>query len=157
MIRGIHHVALNTANLDRMLAFYRDVIGFEVVADVAWKDDAQIDSVVGLKGSAARQIMLRAGNAYLEPFEYTAPAAREGAPLRPCDRGYTHLCLDVVDIEAEHARLSQAGVHFQRKPGDFGEIRAVYGADPDGNIVEIQEILNADHAFAFPPHSPRGV
>ncbi len=156
MIRGIHHVALNTANLDRMLAFYRDVIGFEVVAEAAWRGDPQIDAVVGLKGSAARQLMLRSGNAYLELFEYSAPAARAADPLRPCDRGYTHLCLDVVDIDAEHARLSRAGVHFQRKPGDFGEIRAVYGSDPDGNIIEIQEILNADHAFAFPPRGARG-
>ncbi len=156
MIRGIHHVALNTANLERMLAFYRDVIGFEVVAEVSWKDNAEIDSVVGLHGSAARQIMLRAGNAYLELFEYSSPAAREDAPLRPCDRGYTHFCLDVVDIDAEHARLTQAGMHFQRKPGGFGEIRAVYGADPDGNVVEIQEISNPEHAFAFPPRSPRG-
>jgi catechol 2,3-dioxygenase-like lactoylglutathione lyase family enzyme len=155
VIRGIHHVALNTANLAGMLVFYRDVIGFEVVAEAAWKDDATIDGVVGLSGSAARQIMLRGGNAYLELFEYTAPAAREGEPLRPCDRGYTHLCLDVVDIDAEYARLTRAGVHFQRKPGDFGEIRAVYGKDPDGNVIEIQEILNAEHAFAFPPRAKR--
>jgi len=98
VIRGIHHVAINTANLERMLAFYRDVVGFEVVFESGWKDDAQIDSVVGLRGSAAKQAMLRAGNAYLELFEYSAPAARDAAPLRPCDRGYTHLCLDVTDI-----------------------------------------------------------
>jgi glyoxylase I family protein len=156
VIRGIHHVALNTANLERMLAFYRDVVGFEVVAELGWQDSPQIDEVVGLRGSAARQVMLRAGNAYLELFEYSAPAARDAEPLRPCDRGYTHLCLDVVDIEAEHARLTRAGARFERKPGDFGEIRAVYGKDPDGNVIEIQEILNAEHAFAFPPRAKRG-
>ena len=149
MIRGIHHVAINTANLERMLAFYRDVVGFEVVFESGWKDDAQIDSVVGLRGSAAKQAMLRAGNAYLELFEYSAPAARDAAPLRPCDRGYTHLCLDVTDIEAEHARLMRAGAAFERKPGDFGELRAVYGKDPDGNVIEIQEILNNAHVFAL--------
>jgi catechol 2,3-dioxygenase-like lactoylglutathione lyase family enzyme len=153
MIRGIHHVALNTANLERMLAFYRDVAGFEVVAELGWKDSPQIDEVVGLRGSAARQVMLRAGNAYLELFEYSAPAPRDAPPLRPCDRGYTHLCLDVVDIESEHARLTRAGARFEREPGDFGEIRAVYGKDPDGNVIEIQEILKEGHAFAFPPRA----
>jgi hypothetical protein len=63
------------------------------------------------------------------------------------------LCLDVVDIESEHARLTRAGARFECSPGDFGEIRAVYGKDPDGNVIEIQEILNGEHAFAFPPRA----
>jgi catechol 2,3-dioxygenase-like lactoylglutathione lyase family enzyme len=139
MIRGLHHTAICTADLDRLVAFYRDVVGFEVVNEGAWERNELIDSVIGLKDSAARTVMMRAGNAYLEFFQYSAPDAREAEPLRPCDRGYTHICLDVVDIQAEHARLSQAGMRFNRAPGDFGDIRAVYGWDLDGNVVEIQE------------------
>jgi glyoxylase I family protein len=148
MIRGIHHTAISTADLDRLVAFYRDVIGFEVVSRSEWNDNEFIDSVIGLKGSAARQAMLRAGGCYLEFFEYTAPAAREAERLRPCDRGYTHICLDVVGIEEEWERLTRAGAKFVRRPGGFGDLKAVYGADPDGNIIEIQE-TSADHATAL--------
>ena len=31
MIRGVHHVAISTPNLERIVAFYRDVVGAEVV------------------------------------------------------------------------------------------------------------------------------
>ncbi len=139
MIRGIHHTAVCTADLDRLVAFYRDVVGFEVVGESQWANNELIDAIIGLKNSSARQVMMRAGNAYLEFFQYAAPQAREAQPLRPCDRGYTHICLDVVDIEAEHKRLTEAGMQFNRVPGGFGEISAVYGRDPDGNIVEIQQ------------------
>src|SRR5262245_58941145 len=104
MIRGIHHVAMNTGNLDRMVDFYTRVLGFEAVrpeSGPGWRNNPMIDSVVGLSGSAARSRMLRAGNCYLEVFEYSAPEPREAGAARPCDRGYTHFALDVVDIEAE--------------------------------------------------------
>lgn len=31
MIRGVHHVAISTPNLERIVAFYRDIVGAEVV------------------------------------------------------------------------------------------------------------------------------
>lgn len=146
MIRGIHHIALHTPDLERLLRFYCDLIGFEEVSRAAWKDNALIDEVIGVQGSAAKQAMLRAGNVHLELFEYASPAGRSAAPLRPNDHGYTHLCLDVTDIEREFDRLSRAGMAFTRRPGDFGAVKAVYGRDPDGNLVEIQETFAAEPA-----------
>jgi glyoxylase I family protein len=145
MIRGIHHTAICTADLDRLVAFYRDVVGFEVVNEMTWDRSELIDSIIGLKDSAARTVMMRAGNAYLEFFQYSSPQARDAEPLRPCDRGYTHICLDVVDIEAEHDRLTKAGMRFARAPGGVGDVRAVYGWDLDGNVVEIQETSPRHH------------
>jgi catechol 2,3-dioxygenase-like lactoylglutathione lyase family enzyme len=150
MIRGIHHIAMNTADLDRLRAFYVDVIGFEpAVPEHSWADSPMSDAAIGLKGSVARQQMLKAGNCYLELFEYAEPAPRDGEPNRPCDRGYTHFALDVTDIEAEYDRLAAAGMRFAHdRPIDFGEIKAVYGQDPDGNIIEIQQTTR-EQAFAL--------
>lgn len=152
MIRGVHHVAINTPNLERIVAFYRDVLGFEPVRPdpgPGWRDNPVIDSVIGLRGSAARGTMLRAGNVHLEVFEYTAPPAREGGALRPSDHGYTHFALDVIDIEAEYARLKAAGMRFVHDgPVHLGNLKAVYGMDPDGNLIEILETA-PDHEFAF--------
>ena len=74
MIRGIHHVAICTPDLDRLAAFYRDVIGFTEVMNTSWSDRPIVDRIINLRGSAARQIMLQAGNAYLELFQYELPA-----------------------------------------------------------------------------------
>jgi glyoxylase I family protein len=148
MIRGIHHIALHTADLPRIVEFYRDVVGFQEVARYGWENSEITDRVVGLSKSAAHVVMLRAGNCYLEIFKYAAPEPRPAAPLRACDHGYTHLCLDVTDIHGEYQRLVAAGMTFNTPPGDFGDIRAAYGRDPDGNIVEIQETLPGQ-AFAM--------
>ena len=33
MIRGIHHVGVHVRDLDRMIRFYREAFGFELVGD----------------------------------------------------------------------------------------------------------------------------
>lgn len=149
MIRGIHHVALNTGDFRKMLTFYRDILGFETIYERDWENDQACDAVVDLKDSAAQVAIMRAGNAYLELFQYRKPASRNAAPLRPCDRGYTHFCLEVSDIDQEWERLSQSGMTFSRRPVDFGDVKAIYGKDPDGNVIELQEVLDRNHPISF--------
>ena len=151
MIRGIHHTAISTGNLERALGFYRDLLGFEVVLEFAWpKGSEPADQITGLDSSAAKVAMLRAGNAFVELFEYEAPDPAPGNPTRPvCDRGITHIALDVLDIDAEYERLSAAGMRFHCPPLDLGIAKATYGRDPDGNVVELQEILTANNPIAL--------
>ena len=60
--------------------------------------------------------MLRAGNAHIELFQYVSP---EPAPLdakRPvCDHGITHICLDVVDVDAEYEPFVVVGAEPLRE------------------------------------------
>jgi len=155
MIRGIHHVAICTPDLDRLAAFYTDVMGFEQVMSTSWRDRPIIDRMVGLTDSAARQIMLCAGNAYLELFQYESPEPTPADPDRnPANHGYTHFCIDVVDIDAEYERLSANGMTFHSPPPTSDEIggshlRAIYARDPDGNIVELQEVLDPAVPFSL--------
>lgn len=150
MIRGIHHIAVHTHDLERLLAFYRDVLGFQPVTNMfSWSDNPRFDQTIGVPGSAAKTRMLKAGNCYLEIFQYEAPPARDAPPLRPNDRGYTHFALDVTDIDTEFRRLQDAGMVFAHvELMDTGDIKALYGKDPDGNVIEIQQV-SRDHAFAF--------
>jgi catechol 2,3-dioxygenase-like lactoylglutathione lyase family enzyme len=151
MIRGIHHVAVSTPNLERIVAFYCDIMGAEQVYEGGWERGSDvIDQIVGLKDSSCKQAMLKLHNAYLEFFEYQTPTPTTKDPAYPPNNhGYTHFCIDVTDIDSEYERLTKAGVKFNIPPPDFegGDIRATYGRDPDGNIIEIQQILNKDHAF----------
>ncbi|HEY1075188.1 MAG TPA: VOC family protein, partial [Fontimonas sp.] len=62
MIRGIHHVAVHVHDLDRMIKFYRDAFGFEVVGEpFGWDSNDFIDRIVDVPDSAARGAMLRCG------------------------------------------------------------------------------------------------
>jgi catechol 2,3-dioxygenase-like lactoylglutathione lyase family enzyme len=152
MIRGIHHTAISTGDLDRALRFYRDLLGLEVVSEFQWpKGSAVADRITGLEGSSARAAMLRAGNAFVELFEYAAPQPRPGDPARPvCDHGITHICLDVSDLDAEYSRLQAAGMKFHCPPQELGGgVKTTYGRDPDGNVIELQEISSPESPIAL--------
>ena len=141
MIRGIHHVAVHVRDLDRMIRFYRDAFGFEVVGqEFSWTPTPMMDQILGVGGTAARGVMLRAGSCYLEMFQYSAPAPTVTQPLKPYDRGYTHFCVDVTDIEEEYPRLRNLGMSFGHpEPLNAGHVKTIYGRDPEGNLIEIQE------------------
>lgn len=148
MILGIHHACISTPNLERLRDFYCDNFGLEEVMRYGWEQGGDLyDSIVGLKGSEANFVYLRSGNTHLELFEYRHPTPKPRDPdWRVCDYGFTHICFEVADIDAEFARLSKAGMRFQNDaPIDaLGLLQVVYGFDPDGNIVELLQFPDRD-------------
>jgi catechol 2,3-dioxygenase-like lactoylglutathione lyase family enzyme len=150
VLLGIHHVAICTPNADRLIDFYRGLLGFEVAADQSWEPGVEVaDVVLGLRRSGGRQVLLKTGDGYLELFQFASHPGRPGDPDRPVsDHGYTHVCVDVDDVDDVFGRLSGAGVRFVSPPQDLlPGVRTCYARDPDGNIVEIQQ-LAAAHPFA---------
>jgi catechol 2,3-dioxygenase-like lactoylglutathione lyase family enzyme len=142
MVSGLHHAGITTGDLDRLIRFYRDLLGFELVLEMEWgAGNATADATFALDGSAVRMAMLRTANAFLELFEFASPIGRQGDPERPvCDRGIAHICLEVADVDAEYCRLTAAGMRFHCAPQTVpGLCRLTYGRDPDGNIVELLE------------------
>jgi len=94
--------------------------------------------------------MLKAGNACIEIFQYSSPTPKSAETMRPvCDHGITHICLDVVGIDAEYERLKSAGMTFHCPPQGMGGLRATYGRDPDGNVVELLEVIDAASPMAL--------
>jgi catechol 2,3-dioxygenase-like lactoylglutathione lyase family enzyme len=156
VIRGIHHTAISTPDIDRAIAFYRDLLGFEVLVNGGWPRGVEsVDTLIGLKDSAARMAMLRKGNAMLELFEFESPAPAPGYPHRPVnDHGLTHICLDVTDLGSEYARLKGAGMFFHSAPVGTGDSCGVYGRDPDGNVIEFMELGSPDHPMALSLDEP---
>ena len=137
-IKGIHHIALHTRDLDRMAMFYRAAFGFEPAAEeYRWQDNPRIDQTIDVADSAARSLMMAAGNVYVELFEFARPAPANTSPLRPSDRGYTHFAVETDDLAADYERLLKAGMTFPHGPAQGAN--ALYGRDPDGNIIEVKQ------------------
>lgn len=152
MIKGVHHTAISTGDLERAVDFYCRVMGFKKIFEGGWSVGFErADKITGLQGSSARMAMLSAGNAMIEIFQYSSPTPKGGDCRRSvCDHGITHICLEVVGIDAEYERLKKMGMEFHCPPQDFGRgIKATYGRDPDGNVIELQEISNDDHPMAL--------
>ncbi len=141
MIRGIHHVGMNCRDMDKMVAFYCKAFGFSPVDEgFAWEGEPMMDHIVDVKDSAAKGVMLRAGTCYLELFQYSAPAPDMPNPKRPYDRGYTHFCVDVTEMEKDIEFLKECGMTFnERDFVDVGHVKTIYGYDPEGNVIEVQQ------------------
>jgi catechol 2,3-dioxygenase-like lactoylglutathione lyase family enzyme len=142
MINGAHHTSISTGNIDRLIAFYGDLLGGKVVVDVEL-EGPDIEAVTALRGVKTRAVMVQFNNLHIELFEYAAPKAAPNVPNRPVNNhGLTHICFDVTDVHGEYERLLAAGVEFHTPPVDLGPtVTTTYARDPDGNVVEFQEIL----------------
>lgn len=151
MIKGVHHVAICTKDIDRLMAFYRDRFGFSVVyqRETPSVPNPGSDAIMALPNASFRMAMLKSSNVFLEMFEFASPVGKAGDPRRPvCDAGLTHICFSVTDIQAEYERLKACGMEFHCAPQQRAGIgQATYGRDPDGNVIELIETV-PECAFA---------
>jgi catechol 2,3-dioxygenase len=117
----IGHVHLKVADLDRSLAFYRDVLGFELTQRF---------------GSQAA--FLSAGG-YHHHLGLNTWESRGGSAPPPGSTGLYHVAI-VYPTRALLAdalrRLQKAGVPIEGA-SDHGVSEAIYLRDPDGNGVEL--------------------
>ena len=157
MILGANHVALSVPDVDRALEFYCGLLGFEQLSDSGWPAGTkEADRILAVSGTSARVVHIRTSNLLMELFQFgdCNPAAQD--PHRPViDHGITHLCLAVTDLDAEYARLNAAGMEFHSPPTEVGlpGVRTVYGRDPFGNVLELEEALGRTQPDQ-PPMTP---
>ena len=135
-VNGIHHVGISTPDIDRLIAFYCDVVGFEAVASAEWSGSKEIDRVLDLPRSAGAMALLRLGDAHVEVFQFDPPPEVSGDRLVSAP-GINHICLAVDDVRAEMERMAAAGMRFHSDPVDIGDGLFTYGRDPDGNVIEL--------------------
>lgn len=142
MILGANHVAVSVPDMEKALDFYCNVLGFEKVSEYSWPVGLEIaDRILAVKGTSARCCHVRTANLMIELFQFAGVTPATQDLDRPVvDHGYTHLSLAVTDLEAEYTRLSAAGMRFHSAPVDVGPgLRTVYGRDPFGNVIELEE------------------
>ena len=142
MFVGIHHTALSTLDLDRLIAFYRDAFGFEVEFDFPWDESNEAFRLThAVPETSGRVVMLVNGDHRLEVFEYRKPEPRPDIDRRTnADLGISHFCFQVTDLAKEIERLVSLGMEFQCELVEqTPEIANCYGRDPDGNLIELIE------------------
>jgi lactoylglutathione lyase len=143
-IDGVSHFGIQVADLNRSIAFYRDVLGLELIAH--WvRDQEYIQELVGYPGVELQVAVFRFPNSesFLEVLEYrnVEKAAIDTSTANP---GTAHFCVYVPDLDALHERLVAAGVRFVsgiKSPtvGPNKGAKAIYMIDPDGIRVELLE------------------
>jgi catechol 2,3-dioxygenase-like lactoylglutathione lyase family enzyme len=147
-ILSADHTGITVSNLERSLAFWRDILGFEF-SHTAHQKGEVAEEITGIPGAELKLAVLKTqGGHKIELLEYLAPADRKLANLRPCDVGFVHVALlvDNLDLVLEH--IAASGWEAAGKPqiltkGPNAGKRVVYVRDPDGTTIEFMQVRAA--------------
>jgi catechol 2,3-dioxygenase-like lactoylglutathione lyase family enzyme len=149
MITGIDHTGLVVKDIEKELAFYRDVIGLEVDHDKEVRAPREGDHT-GISNVHRRLIFLKdaSGDPMLELIEYISPVSPVGQAPDHHQINSFHLCFKVENLEGIYEDLAGKGVRFLTPPkfinrpeGD--RVCLAYAQDPEGNWIEFKEVLGA--------------
>jgi glyoxylase I family protein len=145
-ILAADHTGITVSNLERSLAFWRDVLGFEL-SHTAHQTGEMASKITGVAGSEIKLAVVKApGGHKIELLEYLAPPERKRhVDLRPCDVGFAHVALIVDDLDAILSAINASGWKAAGKPqtlrsGPNAGRHVVYVRDPDGTTIEFMEL-----------------
>ena len=139
------HTGITVSNLEWSLAFWRDVLGFEI-SHTAHQTSDLAREITGVEGAEIKLAVLKTpGGHKIELLEYIAPADRKRADIRPCDVGSVHVALLVHDLDSVLERVAASDWKAAGKPqrlqsGPNAGKRVVYVRDPDGTTIEFMEM-----------------
>ena len=139
MITQLEHTALSVADLDRSIAFYRDLLGFQLARLIEPRDDELLGTITGLPGARARIAHLKFGNQMLELFEYIQPRGQPALRTQ-ADLGLIHIGFRTDDARGDYQRLRSLGVEFLSAPVEFRPgVWVAYFRGPDGEMCELRQ------------------
>lgn len=138
-------VGIAVTDLDRSLAFYRDVFGFkDIVVAPHERFSGLVDEITGVERTAVRSCLLASGKGggMLELIEVMKPRGRS-IPFGTQwgDFGYLQVCLLGEDRETLISQVRAEGLNMLLPPQEVEDpdhpAMFMYLQDPDGIPVEI--------------------
>ncbi|MGE5708876.1 MAG: VOC family protein [Nitrospira sp.] len=145
-VQSIAAIGFTVSDMDRSVAFYRDVLTFKPVSDVE-VDGPEYDRLWGVFGVRARVVRMQLGEQVLTLTQFLAPPDVRPIPVPSYsnDLWFQHVAIVVRDMEAAWARLRQHHVRqISPRPQTIpisneaaAGIKAIKFRDPDGHNLEL--------------------
>jgi catechol 2,3-dioxygenase-like lactoylglutathione lyase family enzyme len=150
-IERVTHVGVCVTDLERSIAFYRDLLGFEYLSEIHVVGEPS-DTLLALKDVDLKAAYLERDGLRLELLLFASPKSPGTArPRAMNDLGFTHLSIRVSELAEVEKRLRAAGVTVidaTRIDIPAFEAAAVMIEDPDGLRIEL---VQAPGDPALPP------
>lgn len=150
MLQRIFHIAINSTDLDRSVAFY-ERLGFRQVS-VREVHNEKVKEAFAVPTGDLRFVHLRLGEdeqaTLLDIVQWGGEGTAEGAgtPAQHA-RGLTRFAVLTDDTERVYRELSADGVEFATRPTTVmtpeGGWKVALAVDPDGVVVQVTELLPA--------------
>jgi catechol 2,3-dioxygenase-like lactoylglutathione lyase family enzyme len=142
-VLSFNHTAFTVSELDQVIRFFRDLLGFELASRAA-RDPRLIERMTALDGVAIEIAYVNGPGHRIELIQYQAPADREVVVPLLCDSGAAHVALNVTGIEALVAAsaaygFTAVGQIVEIDAGPNRGSKVVYLRGPDGITVEYIE------------------
>ena len=142
-ILAADHTGITVSDVERSLAFWRDVLGFELSHRAHQKGDLA-ERITGVCGAEILIAVVKAPGYKIELLEYRGPADRKKLAARPCDVGSMHVALIVDNLDAVLKTIAASGWQAAGKPqtltvGPNAGKRVIYVRDPDGTTIEFMQ------------------
>jgi glyoxylase I family protein len=144
-ILAADHTGITVSDIERSLAFWRDVLGFELSHRAHQKGELA-EQITGVPGAEILIAVVKAPGHKIELLEYRAPCdRRKENALQPCDLGSVHIALTVDDLDAVLGTIAASGWKAPGTPqiltvGPNAGKRVVYVRDPDGTTIEFMQM-----------------
>ena len=150
MVGRIYHVGLTVSDLERSIAFYRDVLGLEFQGEI-FMEGEETDKMFRRVNCKARVAYLNGSKAVEAPPVELIQFVNNEVKKVPSDlftTSISEVCFYTDDIDSAYKHLVDNNVeclpepqYFDFRADGFGESRAFYFRDPDGIILEMMQPL----------------
>lgn len=139
MITSHNHSSFTVSDLERSVAFYRDILSFKVETRFETQG-AAIQQITGFPDAHLKVAHLLLGNFRLELIQYLAPRGKL-LDLATCNVGTAHIAFYADDVDRTCRELQARGVRFRGAPvaSVAGRPRVAYFLDPDGITLELSQ------------------
>ncbi len=144
-VQAVSSVSMTVGDMDRSVAFYRNVLNFTQVSDTE-VDGGDYEHLYGVFGARIRIVTLKLGAEHLQLEEFLAPRGRPiPVDSRSNDAWFQHVAIIVRDMDQafrwlrdRHVRFASTGPQLlpEWNP-NAGGIAAFYFRDPDGHSLEV--------------------